>query len=105
MCPSSTAGEADPKNVSGSSCRGGPGTGVVDADLKHRKTALQFDRAMLCAFFGAELGLKSSIDFEGKTGFRQFDRSAGHSESIVIGGSVQSGFVQYSTADESDTMA
>jgi len=45
----------------------------------HRKTALQFDRAVLCAFFGAELGLQSSIDFEGKTGFRQFDRSAGHS--------------------------
>jgi hypothetical protein len=36
----------------------------------------------------AELGLHSSSDFEGKTGFRQFDRSAGRSESIMIGGSV-----------------
>ena len=64
------------------------GGGVVDADLKHREPALQFDRAVLCAFFGGELGLQSSINFEGKTGFRHFDRSAGHSESIVIGGSV-----------------
>ena len=63
------------------------GGGVVDADLKHRKTALQFDRAVLCAFLGAELGLQSTIDFEGKTRFGRFDRSAGHSESIVIGGS------------------
>jgi hypothetical protein len=62
------------------------GGGVVDADLKHRKTALQFDRALFCAFLGAELGFQSSIDFEGKTGFWQFDRSAGHSESIVIRG-------------------
>jgi hypothetical protein len=53
------------------------GTGVVDSDLKHRKAALQFDRAVFCAFFGAELGLQSSIDFEGKTGFWRFDRSAG----------------------------
>jgi hypothetical protein len=43
---------------------------------------------VFCAFLGAELGLQSPIDFEGKTGFWQFDRSAGHSESIVIGGSV-----------------
>ena len=65
------------------------GGGVVDAYLKHRKTAPQFDRAVFCAFLGAELGLQSSIDFEGKTGFWQLDRSAGHSESIVIGGSVR----------------
>jgi hypothetical protein len=61
---------------------------VVDADLKHRKPAFQFDRAVFCAFHGAELGLQSPIDFEGKTGFWQFDRSAVHSESIVIGGSM-----------------
>jgi hypothetical protein len=65
------------------------GAGVVDAYLKHRKTALQFDRAVFCTFFGAELGLQPSIDFEGETGFGQFDRSAGHSESIVIGGGVR----------------
>ena len=64
------------------------GTGVVDAYLKHGKTALQFGRAAFCTFPGAELGFQPSIDFEGKTGFWQFDRSAGHSESIVIGGSV-----------------
>jgi hypothetical protein len=77
------------------------GAGVVDADLKHRKTALQFDRALLCAFFGAELGLKSSIDFEGKTGFRQFDRSAWHWESIVIGAACASGYGESGTADKS----
>jgi hypothetical protein len=66
------------------------GGGVVAADLKHRKpAALQFDRAVFCAFLGAELGLQSSIDFEGKTGFWQSDRSGGHSESVVIGGSVR----------------
>jgi len=53
------------------------GGGVVDAYLKRRKTALQFNGAML-----------GTIDFEGETGFGQFDRSAGHSGSVVIGGSV-----------------
>jgi hypothetical protein len=61
------------------------GAGVVDSDLKHRKPAFQFDRAAFCAFLGAELGLQSSIDFKRETGFWQFDRSAGHSESKVIG--------------------
>jgi hypothetical protein len=65
------------------------GVGIVDAYLKHGKTALQFDRAVLCTFPGAELGLKSAVDFEGKTGFRQFGRSAGHSESIVVGSSLR----------------
>ena len=65
------------------------GAGIVDAYLKHRKTALQFERSVLCAFLGAELGLQSSIYFEGETGFRQFDRSAGHSESVVGGGRVR----------------
>jgi hypothetical protein len=51
------------------------GTGVVDAYLKHGKTALQFGRAAFCTFPGAELGLQSSIDFEGKTGFRSFGRA------------------------------
>jgi hypothetical protein len=55
---------------------------------------------VLCAFFGAELGLKSSIDFEGKTGFGQFDRSAGHSESIVIGAACASGYGESGTADK-----
>jgi hypothetical protein len=64
------------------------GGGVVDAYLKRRKTALQFNGAMLGTFLGAELGLKATIDFEGETGFGQFDRSAGHSGSVVIGGSV-----------------
>jgi hypothetical protein len=62
--------------------------GVIDAYLEHRKTALQFDRAVLRTFLGAELGLQSSIDFEGKTGFGQFDRLAGHSESVVVRGNV-----------------
>ena len=59
--------------------------GVVDAYLKHGKTALQFGRAAFCTFPGAELGLKSAVDFKRETGFWQFDRSAGHSESKVIG--------------------
>ena len=49
------------------------------------KTALQFDRTLLGTFLGAELGLQSSVDFKRETGFWQFDRSAGHSESKVIG--------------------
>jgi hypothetical protein len=76
------------------------GAGVVDADLKHRETAFQFDRAVFCAFLGAELGLQSSIDFEGKTGFWQFDRSAGHSESMVIGCSVASGYGESGSVDK-----
>jgi hypothetical protein len=53
--------------------------------MKHRKPAFQFDRAVLFAFLGAELGLQSSVDFKRETGFWKFDRSAGHSESKVIG--------------------
>jgi hypothetical protein len=53
------------------------GGGVIDAYLKRRKTALQFDRAVLGTCLGAELGLKATIDFEGETGFGHFDRSAG----------------------------
>ena len=60
------------------------GTGVVDAYLKHGKTALQFGRAAFCTFPSAELGLRSAIDFKRKTGFWQLDRSAGHSQSIVM---------------------
>jgi hypothetical protein len=33
------------------------GARVVDAYLKHREAAFQFDRAALCAFLGAELGV------------------------------------------------
>jgi hypothetical protein len=44
---------------------------------------------VLGTFLGAELGLKATIDFEGETGFGQFDRSTGHLESIVICGSVR----------------
>jgi hypothetical protein len=51
--------------------------GVIDAYLKHRKTAFQFDRPVLGTFLGAELGLQATIDFEGETGFGHFDRSAG----------------------------
>jgi hypothetical protein len=45
------------------------GARVVDAYLKHREAAFQFDRAALCAFLGAELGLQSPIYFDGETGF------------------------------------
>ena len=76
------------------------GGGVVDAYLKHGKTALQFRRAAFCTFPGAELGFQPSIDFEGKTGFWQFDRSAGHSESKVIGGSVCTGYGESGTSDK-----
>jgi hypothetical protein len=58
------------------------GGGVVDAYLKHRKTTLQFDRTVLGTFLGAELGLQATIDFEGETGFGQFDCLAGHSVSV-----------------------
>ena len=37
------------------------GDGIVDADLKHRKTALQFERTLLGTFLGAELGKRPSI--------------------------------------------
>jgi hypothetical protein len=60
------------------------GSGVVDAYLKHRESTPQFDRAWLSAFLGAELGLsRPSI---AKPRFGQLDRSAEHSESVVIGG-------------------
>jgi hypothetical protein len=53
------------------------GGGIVDADLKHRKTAFQLDRTLLGTFLGAELG---PIDFKGETAFGEFNRSDGHSE-------------------------
>jgi hypothetical protein len=81
------------------------GGGVVDADLKQRKPSLQFDCAVFRALLGAELGLQSPIDFEGKTGFWQFDRSAGHSESMVIGCSVPSRYDESGTADKPVPMA
>jgi hypothetical protein len=56
------------------------GGGIVDAYLKHRKTALQFDRTLLGTFLGAELGLQATIDLKGETVFGQFNRSDGHSE-------------------------
>jgi hypothetical protein len=56
------------------------GGGIVDAYLKHRKTALQFDRTLLGTFLRAELGLQATIDFKGETDFGQFIRSVGHSE-------------------------
>jgi hypothetical protein len=74
------------------------GTGVVDAYLKHGKTALQFGRPAFCTFPGAELGLRSAVDFEGKPGFRQFGRSAGHSESIVVGSSLRIGYGESGSA-------
>ena len=46
---------------------------------------LQFYRAELCAFPGAELGLQASVYLDGETGFRQFDRSTRHSKSVVVG--------------------
>jgi hypothetical protein len=76
------------------------GVGIVDAYLKHGKTALQFDRAAFCTFPGAELGLKSAVDFEGKTGFWQLDRSAGHSQSIVMAAACASGYGESGTADK-----
>jgi hypothetical protein len=65
------------------------GAGIVDAYLEHRKAALQFDRTVFCAFFGAELALEPSVDLDGKTGFGQFDRSAGHSKSVVVGANLR----------------
>ena len=61
------------------------GGGIVDADLKHRKTALQFDRTLLGTFLSAELGLQATIDFESETVFGQFNCSDGHSETVFIG--------------------
>ncbi len=76
------------------------GGGVVDAYLKHRKTTLQFDCAVFCAFLGAELCLQSSIDFEGKTGFWQFARLTGHLESMVIGWCAPSSYGESGTDDK-----
>jgi hypothetical protein len=58
------------------------GGGIVDP---HRKTTLQFDRTLLGTFLGAELGLQATIDFKSETVFGQFNRSDGHSESVVVG--------------------
>jgi hypothetical protein len=73
------------------------GGGIVDAYLKHRKTAFQFGRPVLGTLFGAELGFQATIDFEGETGFGQFHCLAGHSVSVVVGG-VVSGLVTVSPA-------
>jgi hypothetical protein len=43
------------------------GGGIVDAYLKHRKTALQLIARPLGTFLGAELGLQATIDFESET--------------------------------------
>jgi hypothetical protein len=59
--------------------------GIVDAYLKHRKTTFQFDGTLLGTFLGAELGLQATIDFECKTVLRRFNRSGGHSETVVVG--------------------
>jgi hypothetical protein len=56
------------------------GGGIVDANLKHRKTAFQLDRSLLGTFLGAELGLQATIDFESETVFGEFNRPDGHSE-------------------------
>ena len=61
------------------------GGGIVDAYLKHRKATLQFDRTLLGTFLSAELGLQATIDFESETVFGQFNRSDGHSETVVVG--------------------
>src|SRR5882757_331785 len=76
------------------------GVGVVDSDLKHRKPAFQFGRAAFCTFPSAELGLQSAIDFKRKTGFWQLDRSAGHSQSIVMAAACASGYGESGTADK-----
>jgi hypothetical protein len=60
------------------------GGGIVDAYLKHRKTTFQFDRTLLGTFLDAELGLQATVDFEGETVLGQFNRSDGHSETVVV---------------------
>jgi hypothetical protein len=60
------------------------GGGIVDAYPEHRKTALQFGRALLGTFPGAELCLQATIDFESETVFGQISRSDGHSETAVM---------------------
>jgi hypothetical protein len=60
------------------------GAGIVDPNLKHRETALQLYRAVLGAFLGLEFSLQPSINFKGKTGSGQFDRSARHALSDVV---------------------
>jgi hypothetical protein len=65
------------------------GAGIVDTYLEHWKATLQFDRTVFCAFLGAELGLKPSVYLDGKTGFGQFDRSAGHSKSVIVGANLR----------------
>jgi hypothetical protein len=44
--------------------------GIVDAHLKHRKTAFEFDRTLLGTFLGAELGHQAAIDFENEDRLR-----------------------------------
>jgi hypothetical protein len=61
------------------------GGGIVDPYLKHRKTTFQFDCTLLGTFLGAKLGLQATIDFESETAFGQFNRSGGHSVTVVAG--------------------
>jgi hypothetical protein len=97
MLPPSDAGHPDVGGRSGGGSSAAQGSeldrdivsrlggGVADAYLKRRKTAAQFDCAVLGTFLGAELGLKATIDFERETVFGQFNRSDGHSESVIVG--------------------
>jgi hypothetical protein len=61
------------------------GAGIVNPDLKHRKTPRQFDRAELSTFLSAEFGLQSSVDLDGETCFGQFGGSTRHSKPVIIG--------------------
>jgi hypothetical protein len=54
---------------------------------------------VLGTFLGAELGLQATINFEGKTRFGLFDRSAWHSKSVVMD-ACRSGYGESGMADK-----
>jgi len=54
---------------------------------------------VLGTFLGAELGLQATINFEGKTRFGLFDRSARHSKSLVME-ACRSGYGESGMADK-----
>ena len=80
------------------------GGGVVDANLKHRKTALQFDRALLRAFLRAELGLQRPSISRAKPDFGQFEFGRAF-EILVVGGRVPPGYGESGGADKPVVMA
>jgi hypothetical protein len=59
--------------------------GIVDSYLKHREAAFQLLRAASGAFRCREPGLQLAVDFDRKTGCRQFGMDLWHLQVIQVG--------------------